>query len=125
MLRRRWRGLWKSNKKPPSVKRVRVFYRPEAIEDLQAIYRAVAEMSQSHKVAQGFIERIMRRCRSIGDVPFGGRPRDDLQPGLRMVPFERSAVIAYLAPEAVEITNIFYGGRDYEALYHEPPVAGG
>ena len=38
--------------------------------------------------------------------------------GLRTVPFERSAVIAYrVENDTVEITNIFYGGQDYEALY--------
>jgi toxin ParE1/3/4 len=48
----------------------------------------------------------------------GGRPRDDLSPGLRTTPFERSVVIAYVVEGgAVQITNIFYGGRDYEALY--------
>jgi toxin ParE1/3/4 len=40
-----------------------------------------------------------------------------LEPGLRTIPFERRAVIAYRVTNAVEITNIFYGGRDYEALY--------
>jgi len=53
-----------------------------------------------------------------------GRPRDDLLPGLRTVPFERKAVIACrLIEDRVEITNLFYGGRDYEALYrrNEPP----
>jgi toxin ParE1/3/4 len=44
--------------------------------------------------------------------PQARRPR-----GLRTVPFERKAVIAYRVTKAVEITNIFYGGRDYEALY--------
>ena len=100
---------------------VSVSYRPEAIEDLQQIYRFIADASQSHRVAAEFIERIMRRCRAIGDAPNGGRPRDDLHPGLRTVPFEKSAVIAYVVPGQVEITNIFYGGRDYEALY---PSAG-
>jgi toxin ParE1/3/4 len=34
------------------------------------------------------------------------------------VPFERSAVIAYLVDDhQVRVTNVFYGGRDYEALY--------
>jgi toxin ParE1/3/4 len=34
------------------------------------------------------------------------------------VPFEHSAVIAYKVEEgAVRITNVFYGGRDYEALF--------
>jgi toxin ParE1/3/4 len=39
---------------------------------------------------------------------------------LRTVPFERKAVIAYRVTNAVEITNVFYGGRDYEALYRKP-----
>lgn len=52
-----------------------------------------------------------------------GRRRDDLFPGLRTVPFEGRAVIAYLAREhRVEITNIFYGGQDYEALYRRSPA---
>lgn len=98
---------------------VKVVYRPEALADLQQIYRYVAEKSQSHDVAEKFIQRIMRRCRSIGNAPKGGRPRDDLAQGLRTVPFERTAVVAYLLTDVVEITNVFYGGRDYEALYHQ------
>ena len=57
------------------------------------------------------------RARRIGDAPLGGRPRDDLAAGLRTIPFERTAVIAYRVLERVEITNVFYGRRDYEALY--------
>ena len=58
----------------------------------------------------------------LANVPLGGRPRDDLAPGLRTVPFERSAVIAYIVEGgAVQIINIFYGGRDYEALYPRGP----
>ncbi|MDB5525973.1 MAG: hypothetical protein JWM58_3736 [Rhizobium sp.] len=35
-----------------------------------------------------------------------------------MVPFEHSAVIAYkVEHDRVRITNIFYGGRDYDAFY--------
>lgn len=36
------------------------------------------------------------------------------------MPFEHSAQIAYRVATAVEITNIFYGGRDYENLYSSP-----
>ncbi len=44
-----------------------------------------------------------------------GRARDDLWQGVRILPFEQTAVIAYgiLAME-IEIINIFYAGRDYE-----------
>ena len=98
------------------MRRVGVSYRPEAVADLENIYDAVARMSASRQVARGFVQRIMARCRRIGDVPRGGRRRDDLVPGLRLVPFEGRAVIAYVVMDGVEITNVFYGGRDYEAL---------
>lgn len=103
------------------MRRAEVVYRPDAIADLQQIYRGVAEASQSHDVASRFVRRIMERCRKIGNVPQGGRARDDLMPGLRTVPFERRAVIAYIVADRVEITNIFYGGRDYDTLYHDRP----
>ena len=50
-----------------------------------------------------------------------GRARDDLQRGVRLLPFERTAVIAYrVLSSEVEVINIFYGGRDYEtALLNE------
>lgn len=50
----------------------------------------------------------------------GGTPRDDLELGLRTLPFERAAVIAYkVEQETVRIGNVFNGGRDFEALYSD------
>nr|WP_252192694.1 type II toxin-antitoxin system RelE/ParE family toxin [Rhizobium sp. CSW-27] len=104
------------------IRRLPVAYRQDALADLRAIYLFVLERSGNEATARGFVERMMARCRSIGDAPDGGRRRDDLVPGLRTVPFERRAVIAYvLRSDQVEITNIFYGGRDYEALYRDDP----
>ncbi|WP_313617358.1 type II toxin-antitoxin system RelE/ParE family toxin [Agrobacterium sp.] len=92
------------------MQRTKVIYRPEAIADLKDIYRIVAGVSRSHEVASDFVDRIMARCRKIGNAPHGGAPRDDLEPGLRTVPFERRAVIEYRAEKDVEILNVFYGG---------------
>jgi toxin ParE1/3/4 len=99
------------------MRRLTVTYRPEAIDDLKQIHTDIAILSQSRAVANKFTERMMARCRKIGDAPRGGRSRDDLYPGLRTVPFERSAIIAYVVTEVVEITNIFHSREDYEALY--------
>jgi toxin ParE1/3/4 len=105
------------------MRHLKVTYRPEAIADLQFIFSAVLDMSRNPETARGFVGRIRARCAKIGFAPHGGRPRDDLEPGLRIVPFERTAVIAYrVLSDAVDITNIFFGGRDYEALYHGIPV---
>lgn len=71
-------------------------------------------------VALKFTLRIEDRCQSIGDAPRGGRSRDDIVPGLRTVPFEHSALVAYIIDDAVvRIVNIFYGGRDYETLMRD------
>ncbi|WP_353019119.1 hypothetical protein [Mesorhizobium sp. M0800] len=41
-------------------------------------------------------------------------------PGLRTVPFEHSAIIAYVGShDLVRIVSIFYGGRDYETLMRD------
>ena len=99
------------------MRRAKVTYRPEAIADLRQIYIDIADISQSHVTANRFVSRIMARCLKIGDVPNGGRPRDDLEPGLRTLPFDCSAVIAYHVTDAMEIIIVFFGGRDYEALF--------
>ena len=101
-----------------TMRRARIVYRPEAVTDLEEIFRFVRQVSRDQAVARDFVERIRERCRRIANVPQGGTARDDLAAGLRTIPFERRAVIAYrVNGDAVEITNIFYGGRDYEALY--------
>jgi toxin ParE1/3/4 len=100
------------------MRRLKVVLREEAVADLAEIYNHIARISGSHVTAIGFVRRIKMRCQRIGNVPMGGIARDDLQPGLRTVPFEHSAVIAYVVEDdQVSVTNVFYGGRDYDALY--------
>lgn len=100
------------------MKRLKVRFRASANADLLTILEYVFDVSRSVATARGFTRRIHERCLRIGDAPMGGRVRDDLFAGLRTVPFERSAVIAYtVEDDCVRITNVFHGGRDYEALY--------
>lgn len=100
------------------VRRFPVEFRPEAVRDLADIFDRVLQASQNPVIAEGYVRRIRARCDRIGNVPYSGRPRDDLLRGLRIVPFEKRAVVAYtIVDDVVWITNIFYGGRDYEALY--------
>ncbi len=102
------------------IQRLDVSYGKAARDDLDRIYGYIIENGGSPHVALRFVLRIENRCQKIGDVPHGGRPRDDLSPGLRTVPFERSAVIAYIIDDnSVRITNVFYGGRDFEALFRD------
>ncbi|GJE60474.1 type II toxin-antitoxin system RelE/ParE family toxin [Methylobacterium trifolii] len=104
------------------MRRLEVAFNAEAADDLRQIYLWVYEASRDPNVAARFLDRLIGRCERIGDAPHGGRPRDDLEPGLRTGPFESAAVIAYrVAEDRVRITDVFYGGRDYEALYRGLP----
>ncbi|MDQ6432942.1 type II toxin-antitoxin system RelE/ParE family toxin [Mesorhizobium sp. LHD-90] len=99
------------------IQRLRVELRQSALDDLRNVAKHITEGSGSSTVARRFIGRIKDRCYRIGDIPRGGRTRDDISPGLRTVPFERSAVITYVIEgDRVQIVNVFYGGRDFEAI---------
>ena len=104
------------------IKRLDVSWDESARSDLQSIFDYIAGASQNFDIALKFVSRIEARCEKIGSAPSGGRPRDDILPGLRIVPFEHSTVILYVVEnDRVRITNIFYGGREYEALLGEKP----
>lgn len=99
------------------IRRLRVKLQQSALDDLRKIANYIAKASGSKKIARGFAKRIKDRCLRIGDAPRAGRFRDDLIPGLRTVPFERSAVICYLVEaDGIFVVNIFYGGQDFEAI---------
>ncbi len=98
----------------------KVVYRPEAMDDIHQIFRFIHDISRDRTIARAYVQRIRQRCVRIGAVPLGGTARDDLAPGLRTVSFERRAVIAYrIVDRTVEVTNIFYGGRDFETIYRD------
>jgi len=102
------------------IRRFRVEFADSAKSDIYDITEYVALAAGSYRTAARFVERIEDRCRRIGDAPHIGRTRDDLVFGLRTLPFEHSATIAYvIEKDLVRITNIFYGGRDFEALLRD------
>ncbi|NEI73284.1 type II toxin-antitoxin system RelE/ParE family toxin [Rhizobium lusitanum] len=99
------------------MERYAVEYRPEAMENLLEVAAYVFDLSQNVETTEAYIGRIYARCEKIGDAPFGGVARDDLGAGVRMAVFEKSVVILYTIVEnAVWITNIFFGSRDYATL---------
>jgi len=94
-----------------------VIYREEALADIEQIIHYLRDLGASHRSAHAFVDRINARCQRIGSVPEGNPLRPDLGPGIRLAPFERSAIILYcLSDTAVEIVRVYYGGRDYQSL---------
>ncbi|UOA30224.1 type II toxin-antitoxin system RelE/ParE family toxin [Pseudosulfitobacter sp. DSM 107133] len=98
------------------MKQVPVYLSAQAEEDLEGIADFIFERSGEPLIALGFVQRIRARCHKIGLAPAGGAPRPDFGENIRLVPFEKSAVILYRYEEnEVEIVAVFYGGQDYAA----------
>lgn len=95
---------------------------PDAIKDLEGIYGYVADKSGFPERAWSYIEKLRQKCHELETAPLRGQQRDDLMENLRIAPLDKKAVAAFIVDEekqAVLVLNIFYGGRDYEALMSE------
>ncbi len=103
-----------------------VYLMPDAIKDLEGIYNYIVDKAGFPERAWGYVEKLHQKCRELGTAPLRGRQRDDLMHNLRIVPIDKKAVAAFIVDEekeAVLVLNIFYGGRDYEALMTNTPKA--
>ena len=81
--------------------------------DFQQIARFLSRNGASDAVVESYFERIIDRAYSIGNSPEGYPLMTKLGVGVRIVPFEHSARIAYrVTKDAVEIIRVFYGGQD-------------
>jgi len=97
----------------------RVYFMPDAIKDLEDIYLYIVEQSGFPERAWNYMERLKSKCQELEIFPIRGQLRSDLMDGLRIYPLDNKAVAAFLVDEAdstVQILNVFYGGRNYEAL---------
>jgi toxin ParE1/3/4 len=65
------------------------------------------------------VERLITVCQSLSGLPSRGAPRDDLDPGIRMLGFERRVAIFYRITDDVEIVRVLYAGRDVGAVFTE------
>lgn len=97
----------------------RVVTTPEAEDDLLRLYDYIEERSGPAR-ALAYVERIRRHCAGFGRFPDRGTKRDDVWPGLRTVGFARRVTIVFtVAPEAVRILRVLYGGRDLRAAFDD------
>ncbi len=98
----------------------RVYFMPDAIKDLEDIYLYIAEQSGFPERAWNYMERLKSKCQELETFPIIGQLRNDLMEGLRIYPLDDKEVAAFLVNEAdlmVQVLNVFYGRRDYEALF--------
>jgi toxin ParE1/3/4 len=94
-----------------------VTLRQQAHQDIRDVFEWVLQNSKHFETAENLALRLYDACEALGHFPMRGKARNDLIKGLRVMPFERVAVITYrVRKDEVEVLNIFYGGRDWEAI---------
>ena len=101
------------------MKSYEVYLTPDAIKDLTDIYEYIAAKSGLPGVAWTYIEKLRQKCHELRKAPLIGQQRNDLRKNLRIVAINKNAIAAFEVIEdkrIVTILNIFYGGRDYEAI---------
>lgn len=95
----------------------KIVFAPEARDDLHELFDYIAEQDGPQR-AMTYIGRIEKVCLSLQTLPNRGTLREDLRPGLRVMGFERRALIAFrVSSDTVAILRILYGGRSVERAF--------
>lgn len=87
---------------------------PQAEADITeiAIYIAFDSKSAAHRWAGSIFDQ----CERLADMPELGVARDDLRPGLRMMPTGKYVILYRRNEDAVEIVRVLDGRRRWQTL---------
>ncbi|MBE2244944.1 MAG: type II toxin-antitoxin system RelE/ParE family toxin [Burkholderiaceae bacterium] len=98
-----------------------VVYAPEATEQLEALYRYIAE-HRSLAVTERYTSAVIETCEGLAIFALRGISREDIRPGLRVTHHRGRTVIAYAVDNGsrrVSVLGVFYGGQDFERALAE------
>ena len=98
-----------------------VVYAPEATDQLEELYRYIAER-RSPAVAEHYTSGVIETCEGLAIFPLRGVSREDIRPGLRVTHHKGRTVIAYevnKASRTVSILGVLYGGQNLEGALAE------
>ena len=87
---------------------------PRAIADIQSIAQTIAV--ENPPAAEAWIETIYTKCSLLGDNPQMGPARDDIRPGMRIIPAGNYLIFYRLAGGDVDIVRVLHGARDLKKL---------
>jgi toxin ParE1/3/4 len=101
------------------MKRRKVLFAPEAVEDLRCLYDYISERA-GRDLAIRYVERLETYCLSFDLASERGTMRDDIRAGLRITSFEGRVTIAFRVTEMeVIFLRLFYAGAHWEKFLHE------
>ena len=62
--------------------------------------------------ADRFIDLLTRHFRLLGDMPYAGRPRDEIRPGYRSLPVGEYLIFYRVVGPGVSIMHVVHGRMD-------------
>lgn len=92
-----------------------VFIRPRAQVDIIEIWEYIAE--DSEPAADRWVDELNDKLALWSTQPRMGRPRDELEPGLRSLPFGQYVVFFEALPAGIEVIRVLHGSRDIEKFF--------
>jgi toxin ParE1/3/4 len=87
---------------------------PQAETDISEIATYIAYDSKT--AALRWTDEIFRQCERIANMPGLGVLRDDLRPGLRMMPSGNYVILYRTASGLVDIVRVLDGRRKWQTL---------
>jgi plasmid stabilization system protein ParE len=102
----------------------RVAEKPDVLLDYVAIAEHIERWTEDRVLADRTVDAIRTFIKSLKAVPHRGVKRDDLRPGLRIVPFKKRTAVAIEIDDGakvVTVLRVFYGGQDYETVLGRKP----
>ncbi len=93
----------------------RVTRRPDAESDVIEIEIYIAEDSVAE--ADRWVDRLDERLRLWATQPALGRPREELAPSLRSMPFGRYVVFFAATQDGIDIVRVLHSSRDVDANF--------
>ena len=91
--------------------------RPLASADIADIWDYIAADSLAQ--ADAWVDRLDAKLRLLSTQPMLGRPRDELSPGLRIVPFGRYVIYYEVLPDGIDVVRILHSARDVDAVFED------
>jgi toxin ParE1/3/4 len=96
------------------LKSRKVLLETDAKSDLKSIHRWIVDQG-SPKVASAYLRRIQSFIRGLVLASERGLARDDVAPGLRMIPFESVIVAVLIQENIVVVLRVFHGSQDWQS----------
>jgi toxin ParE1/3/4 len=91
---------------------VRVVFHERAKRELNELYDYISDQGSPNQAAN-FVGKIREYYLSFSTFPERGARRDDIEPGVRVIGFQRRVSIVFTVTEReVWILGIYYGGRN-------------